>query len=186
MGNVLFELEGKSLIRDVFVETGTERGMSLDRAVKAGFREIHSIEQCERHYKNALNVFRGFSRVHLHLGSSPDVLAKILDPSWDVLFWLDAHYQGGGKDELDAGGWECPLLNELRVIAAVPWKTLPTILIDDAKMFFPWEGRIHGFNREHWPGMDSIEALLPHHVYTLHQDILFFIPKGGSLEDPEC
>jgi len=108
--------------------------------------------------------------VHVHLGSSPEILPKIIDPQVPTTFWLDAHYQGSSPIEQDPVYGECPLLAELEVIFSYGWS--PIVLIDDAYMF---DERIHaGFDRSHWPSMEAIRsALPPHYELDESEEILY-------------
>jgi hypothetical protein len=138
-----------------------------------GFLTLHSIEVCEANFLAARAKFSGLPNVHLHYGSSPDVLPAIIDPKLPTTFWLDAHYQGGDRREQDKKYGECPLLAELRVIFSYDWS--PIVLIDDAHMFdhlIP-----PGFNRDHWPTVAQIRDALPA-SYRLqeHNGILYCTP----------
>ncbi len=153
------------LVRDVFIETGTFRGDTLMSAVAAGFRQLYSMECCERLYRAACRRFANCPHVRLHLGSSPDILPKIMDPALATTFWLDARYQGYDRDEFDLAVGECPLLLELAAIRAVPWKTPPVIVIDDAAIFrhgFDHLGELGmRFDPCQWPSIEQVRQALP-------------------------
>lgn len=110
MGHLVdFQFRGRSLVTDVFIETGTFRGDSLMNAVAAGFRQLDSIECCERLYQAARRRFADYAHVSLHLGSSGGILPKITDPELATTFWLDAHsvsstWVSSGSDSTPANG----------------------------------------------------------------------------------
>ena len=123
-----------NLVRDVFIETGTYEGETTACAMKAGYKKVHTIEVNRRLAAAAKAKFAG-TIVTVHCGSSPDILPFVCDPTAATTFWLDAHYQGGPKDEMDIRYGECPVIQELDVILSVPWEKKPYILIDDAHIF---------------------------------------------------
>jgi hypothetical protein len=156
--------------RDVFVETGSEVGESINFALKAGWGTVHSIDCCERNYESVCKRFRDDGRVHLYLGSSPVVLGELVrglcDSTLLTTFWLDAHFQGVSGDE-QIVGCQCPLLDELKVIFDVRWVRDPVVLIDDAHAFkdvaWPFKCPVgkQGFVREGWPLLNQVVNLFP-------------------------
>ena len=126
-----FDFDGRSLVRELFIETGTYRGDSLVHAAKQDFRVLHSIEYDVKNYEQAVSRFSDVSNIYLHHGSSPDVLPVIIDKHATTTFWLDAHYQGTRQEEQDMEYGQCPLMAELEIITSVKWDTLPFIIIDD-------------------------------------------------------
>ncbi len=148
---------------DVWIETGTYRGDSIDIALECGFRELHSIEVCPRLYEAAAPRFAGNQRVHLHLGSSPDVLDRLLTPaitSRSTVIWLDAHFQGYARDEMDEVRGECPLLEELDVIVSRTWSAPVLVAIDDVRLFqgeFPEDVALRA---EAWPTIEDVRTRL--------------------------
>jgi glycosyltransferase involved in cell wall biosynthesis len=116
----------------VFVETGTALGRGVKAALRAGFKEIYSIEENQdlwafnqAQFKDAANVhiLQGESRNHL-----PKILATLDNPA---TFWLDAHCTGGG---LNGGQAPYPLLEELHIIRDCTIHS-HTLLIDDRRLF---------------------------------------------------
>ncbi|MEX0675916.1 MAG: hypothetical protein WD063_02495 [Pirellulales bacterium] len=152
-----FAFRGQSVVRPVFIETGTYQGETLANALAAGFEELHSIEVCASNYELAKARFTDHAQVHLHFGSSPEILPRIIDPAIPTTFWLDAHYQGSSRAEQDPAYGECPLLAELGIIFSHDWS--PIVLIDDAYMFD--ERMRGGFQRSQWPSVEQIRAALP-------------------------
>ena len=110
------------------VETGTNRGATaLWLASKA---PTHSIEIDPERFKIASKLADSNDELVLHLGTSPDVLSRLIPGlAWPVLFYLDAHC-----------GEYWPLLDELREISALPEAI---VVIHD----FVVPGRNFGFDR---------------------------------------
>jgi hypothetical protein len=182
-----FTFEGKSLVTECFIETGTFLGQTTENAAKAGgsfpFNVVKSIEVSHRLYLQALERFKNNPEVRLYHGSSRDVLAKIIEPKLKTVFYLDGHYQANEADEQDAIS-ECPLLEELQIILSFNWATLPVIIIDDAILFTYEESKRKEFvktarlNPEHWPSIKEIEKILGEKYRIVeHDDRLYCIPK---------
>ncbi len=116
----------------VFVETGTLYGEGIQRALLAGFQEMHSIELSPKYYSLAKESFQADPKVHIYFGDSStllfDVIKEIDQP---ITFWLDAHYSGW---DTASGRKLSPILEELEQIGRHPIKT-HTILIDDVRLF---------------------------------------------------
>jgi hypothetical protein len=155
---------------DVFIETGLGHGQSLRAALAQPFTALHSIEidpqliaQCGLHDP----------RLTIHLGSSPEILPRIIDPSQLTMFWLDAHYSAGqytsnsahDRASLDPRYGQCPLLAELAILFQVRWHRAPWIYIDDAVCFQApvYEGMFAQHDRAQYPTEDQIRAALPTH-----------------------
>src|SRR6266705_2792034 len=127
----------------VFIETGFGHGSTIAEVVKRPYEEIHSIEIDPDLYARGVALFKAYPNVHLHNGSSPDILPTIIKPEKPTFFWLDAHYSAGmytGSQEkdnslVDKRYGQCPLLAELKIIVNTPWQSKPLILIDDAICF---------------------------------------------------
>lgn len=118
---------------DVFVETGTYLGETVDMVLATGlYKTIHTIELNEQLWQDASKKYKGEERVTLWQGDSIDRLKTIVEMlSEPATFWLDAHASGnlvGGK----SGG--SPVLDELDIIASSPIKD-HTIIIDDCRLF---------------------------------------------------
>ncbi len=136
---------------EVYIETGVSEGTSMAVAqdfYRPAFKELHGIE-CDKEMAEKSNQrFMDDPRVCIYHGSSIDLLPDILDPLKRTLFWLDAHYDGAKPTSFDPRHGQCVLLEELRIIMAVPWAVpRPTILIDDASTFCSdlwWERGAHG------------------------------------------
>ena len=114
----------------VFIETGTYKGGSIDRALELGYEQIWSIEYHIDFYEAACIKYNENSRVNLFHGSSADVLPSILDMvgNQKCFFWLDAH------DTFGTGGG-IPIQEELNAIKAHQ-RNDHTIMIDDIPLYF--------------------------------------------------
>jgi hypothetical protein len=134
---------------DVYIETGLSEGTSMAVALAFAaprFMELHGIEVDAEMVDKACKRF-DTTRLSIHHGSSLDVLPEILTPHKKTVFWLDAHYDGAKPTSFDPRHGQCVLLEELRLILAVPWKSRPFILIDDASTFCSdvwWDRGAHG------------------------------------------
>lgn len=124
----------------IFVETGSAAGDGIQRALDAGFQEIHSIEAAESWYQLCCERFEAYANVTLHHGRSTDVLGKstFIDPVDRYVFFLDAHPSGplsAGHDDVMEKGSESEFSQdkiikaELRIILAKYPNSV--IMIDD-------------------------------------------------------
>ncbi len=116
-----------------FIETGTNRGFGIGRALYSGmFEEFYSIELAPHLYEYCKNLYADFKNVHIFLGDSRQVLPQILEKiSSPATFWLDGHYSSG---ETAKSLTNNPILGELDCIKNHFLKN-HTIMIDDAKLF---------------------------------------------------
>ena len=77
------------------VETGTYTGTTT-KVLAENFNDVHSIEINVHLHNNVKNNLNNYKNLHLHLGSSQDVLEKILPEISkkykNVIFYLDAHW----------------------------------------------------------------------------------------------
>lgn len=159
---------------DVFVETGTFMGDSLVEA-KQLFTTCYSIEIAEKFYEQAKERFKSEPSIHLLHGNSAEKLREIdFSKARSALFWLDAHYSGGGT----GGEGNCPLVKEVGYIASLPIEKY--ILIDDARFILsPYQG-------ERYCEIEQLFAILPPENYNvIIQDIVVSVPANakGILEE---
>lgn len=174
--------KGRSLVNEVFIETGTMLGETVARAAAAGFERIYSIEVAERHCAAARARFKLHPHITVLYGGSSKVLQTILDRSRPTTFWLDAHYQGGEPDEMDGIAGQCPVLEELRIIFSAEWATPPIILIDDAHMFM--EPVPDGFRADHWPTLPEIVKMFPKgYSIDVSGGIIYALSEGNQMID---
>lgn len=118
----------------IFVETGSNNGNGIAKALDAGFQEIYSIELSKDLYETCTKRFVGHTNVHLYQGDSAKDLKKILSNINDeATFWLDSHYSGFYNSSA-IGDINNPILEELAQIAEHHIKT-HTLLIDDVRLF---------------------------------------------------
>ena len=121
---VLRKYKGNS---EVFFETGTFEGESVQVALEVGFKTIYSVELSADKCMDARKKFAGYSNVHIILGDSPQIIREMLP--WmpePIIFWLDAHSVGGPPTPT-------PLMAEIKTIQE--YRIAPvTILIDDMRM----------------------------------------------------
>ena len=171
------------IVRDVFIETGTQVGNSFEQAMAQPFRRLYTIEVNTDNHMAALRRFEhrlefrcpcgcGFEqKASLHHGSSPELLPRIVDPERDTTLFLDAHFVSENVNEMDARYGQCPLLRELEIIATVPWKTKPLVVIDDSRMF---DGSCKrdaivnpNFKWDEWPDLNDIMRVVAHHRFNM-------------------
>ena len=126
------ENQEKYGIGDVFIETGTYIGETVEMILTTNFSTIHTIELNDELYNNAVEKFKNEPRVICWKGDSIDCLKSITENlEGPATFWLDAHASGplpGGK----SGG--SPVLDELDIIGSHSCKE-HTIIIDDCRLF---------------------------------------------------
>ena len=158
---------------DVFIETGYGTGETLEDVVQGRYEQIHSIEISSEVVAEAPKNFAAYPQVTIHFGSSPGILPSLCDPDRETVFWLDAHYSGGAyahdtNPTLDLEYGQCPLLAELAVVRAIPWRVPPLIFIDDLPLFEAerYRGRYALCDRTQFPHIDDIRRAIPSE-YTL-------------------
>lgn len=164
----------KSLGARVFVETGTFLGESALWAAKH-FDAVHTVEISQHYYDEFLRRPDVPGNTHIYLGDSrarlPEILAKVNSP---CVFWLDGHYCG---EHTGDPGQPCPVLEEIRLIAAQPDAAL---LIDDARLFLG-PGGITSRSSE-WPTFKQVFLELhkhfPEHHITLLDDVIYCVPAS--------
>ena len=169
----------KSLVGDLFVETGLYAGDTLVRALGVGFNEARSIELDRGRYEAGLRRFAAEPRVRLYHGTSPDVLPQALDPARRTLIYLDGHFSGDDQGGLDPKYGECPVLEELAVVTGLAWQIRPAIVIDDAQHFRrPWsDDLLARFDVRQWPTTAQVVGLLPDDYAVADVgDVLYCLP----------
>ena len=127
-----------------FVETGTQAGAGLQHALDLGvFDVLHSIEINPGFYDMCTKKFEGHDNVNLHLGSSVDMLPKVLEQIKDVescFWWLDAHLPELIEDtgfDFDETSHEIalPMKAELEIITANRDISNDVFLMDDLRIY---------------------------------------------------
>lgn len=181
MGAVTFSIDPnliamlkQQLPIDIFVETGTFRGETLD-IVKHQFNQIYSVELSNHYYEEAKLKFGCDPKINLIHGDSAEAL-KAMMPSLQecpVIFWLDAHWCVA--DQTAGERSQCPLLDELKVIKKLNDESV--IIIDDARLFLATPQVPHEVSD--WPTFhEIIQALFSlserHRISVVNDCILFF------------
>lgn len=136
-----------------FVETGTFQGGTSVWASEH-FQKVFTIEFAKHIYEATSSTYSHIKNIDFLWGNTKEqlkfVVPQLKEPA---LFWLDAHWMGGGTaGEND----ECPLLEELEIINNSECEHF--ILIDDARLFLSPPPNPHRI--EQWPGLNEIIATL--------------------------
>lgn len=116
---------------NVFVETGTCHG-AMVQAVADTFSEIYTVEMYPPSFEIARERLAVYPHVACYFGDSAEVLQAIVDAlEGPALFFLDAHYSGGGTargEDVDT-----PIVGELVILSRSPHRNV--VIIDDARLF---------------------------------------------------
>lgn len=116
----------------IFIETGSQYGDGIQKALNAGYEKVYSIELSPTFYNHCVKRFKGNKNVKIILGDSSKELPKLLtEINEPVTFWLDGHYSWKNTAR---GDTNTPILNELDTIKNHHIKD-HTILIDDVRQF---------------------------------------------------
>ena len=129
---------------NVFFETGTGTGNSLEFARGYPFELLYSAEIDESTAVLASKRFSSFAHVKILQGDSVEVLEKVL-PSLDqksrCLFFLDAHFPGEMSDQFvgysntEMNALSLPLERELEIIRKYRPDCRDVIIIDDLRIY---------------------------------------------------
>lgn len=105
--NLLLDIADFRVYSDTYVETGTCYGGSAERAIKAGYKTILSVEAWKPFYDHCKQYFKDCEQVTLFLGKSTERLSDMLAETTErCVIFLDAHPAGpntAGHDELMSG-----------------------------------------------------------------------------------
>lgn len=148
-----------------FVETGTADGYTT-AALIPEFDRLITIElDADRYRSVAAQRFLHEPKVLPLLGDSAEWLCEIVHVLTEpTLFWLDAHYSGGTRGDVDT-----PVRDELDMIGRA---TVPTVvMIDDARMF----GNDPAYPTQH---DITMWAARHHHRCETRHDIIRLTPIG--------
>lgn len=106
------------------IETGTDVGNTIRKAMAVGYKSIYSVELHKTQAAKQIEAFKNHDWVTVRQGDSPEVLKEIM-PLLDkpVTFWLDAH-----PDH------DSPVLQELYWMNRCGRCKEHTILIDDRRL----------------------------------------------------
>jgi hypothetical protein len=155
---------------DVFVETGTERGNGVQRALDAGFDRVISVELAHNLYLSTFDRFFNDDRVTLLYGDSMDVLPVICKnlPNYPCMFWLDAHVDNGYTTYKKP----CPILDELILLARNNRRN-DIIMIDDRRKFA---------EKGDW-GADITEDMIKKKLKEVNSNYTIFYENGIQDDD---
>jgi hypothetical protein len=158
-----------------FVETGTYRGETAAWA-STHFKNVFSIEYSKDFYEQAAARYAHLSNVQFIYGDSRGELSKLIT-SLDglTLFWLDAHWCGGGGTfgEQD----QCPLLGEIEIVNQARPESL--IFVDDARLFAA--PPTQQFDLNQWPNISAVISTLsarhPQRYVMITEDVIVAVPE---------
>lgn len=159
-----------------FVETGTFQGGTSVWAAEH-FQKVFTIEFAKHIYEATSTAYSHVKNIEFLWGHTKEQLKLVVPQLKEpALFWLDAHWMGGGTaGEND----ECPLLEELQIINDSECEHF--ILIDDARLFLSPPPSPHCI--EQWPGMNEIIATLSagRSRYTvIFEDAIISVPDRAK------
>ncbi len=153
-----------------FVETGTLVGETTMWAAKI-FEKVYTIEASPELHRGVQEKFSVAKNITSLCGKSEYHLHKLLPELEPSLFFLDAHWSGGGTAGVDS---ECPLLTELSII--MPWLRKHVILIDDARLFLKPPPPPHVVSE--WPSLDQIAlSTMGLAYFACYKDVLVLAPS---------
>lgn len=134
-------------INNVFLETGTFKGDTLDNILKSKVcspEKIISLELSDIFYENCVKRFQNNPNIVLYKANSKyDLYNIIKDIEKPITFWLDSHWSGTPNVGCDSET-VCPILEELEQIKQHTIKT-HTIMIDDIRLMNNSNKKEHGF-----------------------------------------
>jgi len=156
------------------VETGTYLGSSA-LMLSEVLDEVWSVELKPEILEQARERTAHRPNIHLVEGYSPEVLPGIREQvPGPALYWLDGHGGTFGANDVPAHIKECPVLDELEVIAKHPHAERSVILIDDARAFLG--PLLH--HRPDWPTFVEVaDALGRDRHVTILDDVIIAVPK---------
>jgi predicted O-methyltransferase YrrM len=175
--------EFKSLIKKFgikyIIETGTYLGDTTEELAKI-VGHVHTVEINPSYQKDAKEKLKGFNNIYFFLGSSPEILDKVLLPDCNpaTMIFLDAHWND-----------YCPLIDELKMIAK--HKLRPVIAIHDFKV----PGKPYGYDRYNGQDYDfewieaSLEEIYGKDGYSYYYNemvegscrgIIYILPKAPA------
>jgi len=114
----------------VLIETGTYHGETT-LAVCEQFEDVYTVEIESELYEAFSPLFEG-TNIHAYNGDSKVLIPEMVQAAGDrkILFWLDAHWCGGGQAPDDRMS---PVQTELEYIFSLPESHV--VLVDDARYF---------------------------------------------------
>lgn len=127
-----------------FIETGTLYGEGVEYAQKYDFDKIVSIEIEDDLAEQARVKFSEDDRVNIITGDSAEKIEEAISiVGGPCIYWLDAHFPGGDRNDEHRKGYmettsvesRVPLLKEIQTISESPYFSESVLLIDDARLF---------------------------------------------------
>lgn len=150
--------------RSVFIETGTALGETAAWA-SDHFDRVITIEYAFDLYRAAEERFFNTSNVTVLYGDSADMIKMVNhNQELDAVYWLDAHYDGGGVDLAPSG--VTPIHEELRDTFRYPANH--AILIDDARLF----GTSPGYPDVAWVKKEAQQAIFGAYDCEVRGDVI--------------
>lgn len=159
---------------NLFIETGTYKGGTAVWAAQ-NFKQVVTIEAHPPRYEKTAAALAGkYPNLSFRLGDSRRLLRSVLkEVDEPALLWLDAHWCGNYELSQENGD-ECPLVEELKIVASCDIFIRHFIMIDDARLFLNPPPRPH--NPTQWPEMKEIVSLLPGRAITIFEDVIYAFP----------
>jgi hypothetical protein len=160
-----------------FIETGSYLGETAAWAA-GSFERVHSVEALRANYEAAVARHGRLANLTLAHGESADFLRELVPTlQEDALFWLDAHWMGGGSHGAQS---QCPLLAELAEVNRSPHAHY--LLIDDARLFLappPLPNQA-----AQWPALAEVfAALAAKERYTVViEDVIVSVPAAARAQ----
>lgn len=158
---------------NTFIETGTYIAEAVKLALSVGFEKIYTIDLTDK-YKNELHdiykkdIYSG--KVKFLYGESYLELEKLFkDIKYPSIIWHDAHHDMHSDI---CGKYECPILEELKVIKKSGIKN-HILMIDDIRIFR---------SQTHWAKDISFEKIL-YLLNEINSDYEIFYEDGYEPND---
>lgn len=178
-----------NLLSDVFVETGTFQGDTINIVANNSTHipsKIISIEISDIFFNNCKRRFEKNSSIILYKGNSKyDLYDKIKNIDSKITFWLDSHFSATpdvGCDPVTV----CPILEELDQIKRHNLNT-HTIMIDDIRLMNNSDNKYCGFPVTKEELIKKLYEINPKYViryfddYTDKNDVLV-----AYIEEKQC
>lgn len=172
----IIESYGKDYDREIFVETGTFLGDTVDH-LKGKFKHVYSVELSAELFSDAKKRFANDANVTILHGDSGEVLRDLIGRiNAPALFWLDGHYSsefyvGERFIKTALGSKVTPIIEELSVLLNDKYSHV--ILIDDARLF---NGQFD------YPRISDIREMVEnsnhHYDFLVSNDIIRIIPSS--------
>lgn len=151
-----------------YLESGSAAGESINRALKAGFKDVRSCELDLRWYRTCFDRYADDDRVKLYYGESIDKWSSMLSAfNEPCVLFLDAHPAGpgtAGHNEFEEGdgryGQDAIITRELEIILAHRPDHL--VIIDD----------INGINPEAEKYIQMCLAVNPNYTFEFWDENL--------------